>query len=229
MSFLKARIIAPTLSLVLASGVFVQMHAFARQDETSDYHARVRAAADQIPATIGPWEGVDIRTPTAAGKLLRPNVIFSRTYKHRQTGRRANVIFIQCLDSRDMGGHYPPNCYPGNGWTQSAPVSTFEFPVWGRTIPVAVYSFTRADGSRSMNTVVYNFFVLPATGFVTSMEQVRAASGDYRMRPYGAAQVQVMVDAGTPRAQQLEIFRELIQPLGPAVELIQDTHRGETP
>mgnify|MGYP007071125856 CR=1 FL=1 len=34
---------------------------------------------------------------------------------------QVNVAVVQCRDARDMGGHYPPICYPGQGWTPKNP------------------------------------------------------------------------------------------------------------
>jgi hypothetical protein len=229
MKLLRATIIAPVLSVVLAVGVFTQMQAYAVEDDTTDYHARVRAAAEQIPIRIGEWEGTDMTVPPAAGKLLHPNVLFSRKYRHASTGQRANLVFVQCFDSRDMGGHYPPNCYPGNGWTQAGPATRFDLQMWGREIPVAEYTFNRTEGSTTIGTVVYNFFILPARGIGTSMEEVRAASGDYRSRPYGAAQIQIMTDSATDSQQRLTAARELLEPLGELIGALHSETLGENP
>jgi hypothetical protein len=227
MKSLPSKLVAPVLSLVLAAGLFVQMQTYAVQDDTSAYHARVREAMDRVPLRIGSWAGADTPIPPAAGKLLRPNVLFSRHYRNEESKLSANLILVQCLDSRDMSGHYPPNCYRGNGWTLQQSTRELTMPVWGREIPMVEYHFTRSDGSRTHRAMIYNFFILPTAGFVTSMEQVQEASGDYRARPYGAAQVQVMMDAGIPESQRLEIVAELLEPLGPVVELLDnETNMG---
>jgi hypothetical protein len=224
---LKAKITAPLLSLALAGGLFSQMQRYA-PDDTREYHADIAAAADDIPILVGEWHGTDVTMPPAAGQLLRPNVLFSRSFRRASDGERANLILVQCPDSRDMSGHYPPNCYPGNGWQFASPMREHRVEVWGRTIPVVEYTFTRADGARTHHVAIYNFMVLPTQGFVTNMEDLRRATGDYRARPYGAAQVQVMMDSGLPEEQRAEVLRQLLEPLGPVIELLQHTRTGES-
>jgi hypothetical protein len=222
MRSLSSKLLAPVLAVVLATGLFVQMQSYAVQDDTSEYHAAIREAAERIPLRLGDWAGADTPIPPAAGKLLRPNVLFSRHYRNEVMKASANLVLVQCLDARDMSGHYPPNCYRGNGWTLQESTRELTMPMWGREIPVVEYHFTRSDGSRTHRAIIYNFFVLPTAGLVTSMEQVQEASGDFRARPYGAAQVQVMMDAGIPERERLQIVSELLEPLGPVVELLDN-------
>jgi hypothetical protein len=77
------------------------------------------------------------------------------------------------------------------------------------------YHFESGSMLRPNRTVVYNFFVLPGKGVVPDMDEVRAASGNYQRRHYGAAQIQVVFDddqgngTGNP-AWRDEVFRTLI-------------------
>jgi hypothetical protein len=222
----KARLLAPLLSLALAGGLYLQMQRFAVEDDAGAYHEAIAQAARDLPIRVGEFEGDDAQLPPAAGKLLRPNVMMARRYTSPR-GERVNLVIVQCFDSRDMSGHYPPNCYPGNGWMMGGDTRMTDVELWGRNVTMARYGFTRSDGTRTVGTVIYNFFVLPTRGFETSMSIVRKATGDYRARPYGAAQVQVIFDAGMEEHDRLRILQLILDPLETVIELIQTPKTGE--
>lgn len=206
--------------------MIVQMQAVASTGDAQLYHANILAAVSRIPIRFGGWEGSDIKVPLPAAKLLRPNALFARRYDNAKTGRWANLVFVHCKDSRDMSGHYPPNCYPATGWNQShAGVST-TITVGSREIPMAVYDFTRTDFNTVRHWVIYNFFILPSD-IVTGMSDVQRASGDRQVRPYGAAQVQVILDSTTPESVREGIVQELLQPLAPIIDLLQTRKQGD--
>lgn len=222
-----SRFLSPALALLLAGGLYAQMRSYrvADSDETSRFHAAVREAVEQIPIQVGEFDSIERQVPPAAGKLLRPNAIFCRRYIE-PTGRWATVILIHCQDARDMSGHYPPNCYRGSGWTQAGPPVIRNYPLWGTQVPIAEYEFSRTELNRVVRWVIYDFFVLPAAGIVTSMEQVQDASGDYRTRPFGAAQIQVIFDASMPEAERRELLTTFLEPLRPVAERLQLKKEG---
>jgi hypothetical protein len=220
------KLVSPLIATVLAAGLYAQMRSYAVADDTTPFHRRVADAVDKIPFRNGPWEGTEAKPPDAAGQLLRPNALRAIRYRDLKSGRWASLIVIHCRDSRDMSGHYPPNCYRGSGWTQAGPPDIREYKLWDRTVPIAAYEFSRAEFDRVNNWVVYDFFVLPTGEFVTDMESVRTASGDYRTRPYGCAQIQVLMDSGTPKDDQQAILNELLEPIGPVIKELQATRSG---
>lgn len=217
---------APALALSVAAGLYAQMRSYAAQDDTTAFHAAVREAVDRIPPRIAGMDSVERKAPEAAGKLLRPNKILSRYYTS-PAGAWATLVFVHCADSRDMSGHYPPNCYRGSGWALVGQRVEQTVPLWGTEVPVAEYRFTRAQFNRTTTWTVYNFFVLPAGGFVTRMDQVQAASGDYRTRPYGAAQIQVIVDARLPQPERLQLLRTILEPIHPVIQRLQLKNQGD--
>jgi hypothetical protein len=228
MTKLLSSLAAPAFAVALAGGLFLQMRTYARVDDPSAFHARIREAVEDIPIRMGPWEGTDTQPPPAAGMLLRPNKILCRNYRDEEGRRWAKLIFIHCKDARDMSGHYPPNCYPGNGWTMQGPPTIGQHQLWGRSVPIAEYHFSRAELNRTISTVVYDFFVLPTGKFCTRMEDVRGVSGDYRSRPLGCAQVQVVMDAATRDEERPQILREMLEPLGPTIDVLQSTTKGDS-
>ena len=222
---LSAHLLAPLLAAALALGLFAHMSTMAAQDDTTAFHQAVREAVARLPARIGDFDSVEQSLPPAAGKLLHPNAHFSRRFIHPD-GPWGTVILVHCRDSRDMNGHYPPNCYPGSGWTQQGEARPHLVNLWGRQVPIAEYSFTRPELQQGLSRAIYDFFILPAGGFVTDMDQVRKASGDYRARPYGAAQIQVIFDSKVPEAQRLELLRTFLEPFAPVIDRLQVRKEG---
>src|SRR5947207_4217407 len=116
----------PVLSLALLGGIAAEQHRRLKPRDVEPYHARAAAAVKAVPYVIGYWTGKDDEIPSAAQKLLRPNAILSRTYSDNDPGRGgiyrtrrrdASLLVVQCRDSRDMVGHYPPICYRAHGMT----------------------------------------------------------------------------------------------------------------
>jgi len=223
------QLIAPLLALAMALGLMLQVRTYAAQDDSAPFHARVRQLVDRIPVQIGHWSGTDGKIPAAAGKILKPNTQFCRHYRHDTTGRQVTMLLVHCRDSRDMTGHYPPVCYPGHGWLMIGEPQHRTMRLFDMDVPFAVYQFSRSDVSRTIQCIIYNFFVLPKGGLVTGMSDVVSASADYRTRPYGAAQVQVIFDAGTPEAERTEALGELLAPFGPVIDSLHVKDEGPKP
>jgi hypothetical protein len=70
---------------------------------------------------------------------------------------------------------------------------------------------------------IQNFFVLPNGKIVRDMEDVTAAAKDYRELVYGVAQVQLLFDAATERAERDRIFAQVI---GSNRDLIETLRNG---
>jgi hypothetical protein len=170
------------------------------------YHASVKEAVAAFPVSIGVWSGHDVDLPPSAIKLLRPNAIVAREYRTESNGGvSATLMIVQCADIRDMQGHYPPNCYPAHGWDSGA--ITTGARIGG--LPATRYEFSRMVGNRAAAMTVYNLFVMP-TGHVTgSMDEVRKAGADYGLRPYGAAQLQILIGNGVDESLHAWVLDEM--------------------
>src|SRR5688572_8404758 len=111
---LATTVTAPLLSVGLLAGIFVERRTHLKPQDVEPYHARAKAAVDQVPYFIGTWTGADVEIPVAAQKLLRPNAILNRRFVDSSPGDPrssypvASLLIVQCRDSRDMVGHYPP-------------------------------------------------------------------------------------------------------------------------
>jgi hypothetical protein len=216
------------LTLVMLGGILFQEQAKPDAAELDRYHDGVRAAVEAIPEAVGDWHGEKVDAPEAAIKLLKPNVIFSRLYINGRTGRTATLTLVQCRDSRDMGGHYPPVCYPAHGYTEVGEPTVRGIQIAGVDVPAARYQFHRSAFASEQNIVVYGFFMLPGTGFATDMRAVRSAASDLRVRELGAGQVQVVMDAGIGVADEEAIVRDLVEPVLPALRVIGETDGGRS-
>jgi hypothetical protein len=221
---LRLRYIPIFATLALLVGIVVEGMARPRPMDAEPFHRRVFEASKGIQSTIGDWDSSEVEVPPAAVALLRPNVIRQRRYVNRRTGRRADLLVVQCEDARDMAGHYPPICYPSHGWN-AAGTEAAEWKVEQRVISGMEYYFTRLHDGREVGCYVRNLIVLPTGTLVRDMDQVRAAASDFLRQFYGAAQIQVVMDADVPSAERDEIFAELV---GPHLSLLDVLMSGGT-
>ena len=217
--------------LSLASGIVVvgaMAAEFSSRPAAADavpFHAAAAEVIRDVPIKFGGWEGVDVPIPTSAQALLKPNAMLSRSYVNKATNDQASVVVVQCRDTRDMAGHYPPNCYPGQGWAESADRKLLQLTIDGRVIEVTRYQFKRSGFDAERTLVVYNFFALPGRGLPTDMDAIRRGAADYAGRPFGAAQFQVVLSAPNNRyniEQEIAIVQSLLTPLKPVVDLLSD-------
>lgn len=220
----------PLLSAVVG-GVMLAAIGFSHRVRTDSaavaaYHTSIREAAKHFPVDFGPWSGFEVDLPPSATKLLRPNALVAREYRtEAHGGLSATLLLVQCEDTRDMQGHYPPNCYPAHGWAEGAMDGRADFGGLG----AAKYEFVRRAGVEDDGITVYNLFVLPTGEVTASMDDVRRASADYLMRPYGAAQIQVVIASRVPRAEHgwvLGQMHEIAKPVLDTLLMGAPAHRS---
>ncbi len=186
-----------------------------------EYHARVREAIEKIPYRIGAWVGDDIETPPAAVRLLKPNKIIQRKYVDLGSGETFHLLVVHCQQTRDMLGHYPPQCYPAHGWTQEAVrETTLEFN--GQTFAARDYEFDRPGQSAEQRMLIYSFFVLPNRNIVADMETLNRVSGRRAASQLGAAQVQILGGENMPKEQRRKIISEFILAIEPVIREVAE-------
>lgn len=213
---------APVLTVALLLTILLTRGAGASAVPGADaYHESVAATIERLPYKIGDWVGTDIEVPPAAQKLLRPNKLMQRRYEHIITGRTFNILVVHCKDSRDMIGHYPPNCYPANGWTPAG-ASEASFSLDSGTFGAREYQFNRVADGVEQRLRVFSFFVLPARDaeIASDYDAVAAASRDRRNTGLGAAQVQLLGGESLSAAERREIVEEFIRALAPVIRVI---------
>ena len=218
----RLRSVAPVvLTLLLLGGTLADKVVFHLPPaDATAYHARVRRAAEQVPYNIGPWLGTDTPVPPSAVAMLHPNLILSRQYQDVRTGKIASVLLVHCEDARDLIGHYPPVCYPAHGWSKRSAARADRW-VDGERVTITDYTFTATRVDRASDLRVGNFMVLPDGQMCPDMDGVETAAQDYRRKFFGAAQVQVITDAGWSEADRVEFFRKVTGAAGPLLREIR--------
>ncbi|MEM6755934.1 MAG: exosortase-associated EpsI family protein [Planctomycetota bacterium] len=210
------------LSVLLLGGMTVQQAVYrVPPADAEGYHTRVGEKIDELPYSFESWIGTDSAVPAAAVRLLRANRVFSRRFTDMQDGRSVQVLIVHCTDARDLIGHYPPHCYPGNGW-QGRGREVLEMNVAGHPpIEATRYEFDRGEDESGAKITIYNFMVLPDGQLARDMDAVSAASQDYRRKFFGAAQVQVLVPPDMPEDEQLVLAEQFVELIDPVIREIQ--------
>jgi hypothetical protein len=151
----------------------------------------------------------------------------SRQYVNYQISMSVGFLFVDCQDARDTVGHYPPICYPAQGWSlQLRERKDWTLP--HMTIHGTEYTFVRGDFDTSGTEVVDDFFVLPAGGTQPDRDAVIKAAADLQRRFYGVAQVQLVFASDCTQEQRARAFAELIGPLEKLIQTVQTIRPGES-
>ena len=220
-------ILLPCIStILLLCGISAQRALFRRTVvNATPYHERVREVAGAVPVTFGDWLGVDVPVPQGAVALLKPNVIISRRYDEIGTGRRVTLLVVQCRDARDILGHFPPVCYPGQGW-QLVNAMPHDWNVEGLALKGMSYEFRSGQFREEGRICVDNFMLLPSGRIARDMDEVSEAAQDSRQKFLGAAQVQLVYDGSVSARDRSEIFEEFVTMLRPLLATVMQQHAG---
>jgi len=214
-------LVSPALCIALLGGLMIQKQTRVRAEDAEPFHAKAKAAIESIPYQLGGWCGQDDEVPPAASKLLRPNIILSRTYVDpTRMDRRASLLIVQCKDSRDMLGHFPPVCYPAHGMTKIADEKR-DWQIGSLLITGTQYEFLQVSHERDLKMAVCNFMVVPGVGIVRDMDGILASAADHQQRYFGAAQFQVTFSADYSQSQRDEVFARLIGPIAPVIQTLR--------
>jgi hypothetical protein len=206
MKSISAIIASPLLCLGLLAGIVAEKRTQLKPEDAEPYHALAKEAIDSVGWTVDikldekeeTWSAAERVVPPAAVRLLKPNAILSRYYLENRTvgaKRRADLLIVQCRDSRDMTGHYPPICYPNSGHEMISQQARGPIEVGGERVPFMEYQFEIDTRGRPSRIWVYNFFIVPGKGIVREIRDVRDAAEDYQLRFFGATQFQVVMSA----------------------------------
>ena len=206
----------PVVSLATLAAMEGWMLTLPALESGGPFRAKVKLQVDGYRRIVGDWSGTDL--PQEAIALLHPNVYVSRDYVNVQSKETVGFMFIEAEDARDMMGHYPPNCYPGNGWKleSAAPAKNGVDgePVWrvgDLRIKGTEYQFTRTERDGEERKLwVRSFFILPDNTFYPEIASFNRAASDFYIRPFGATQVQVIYDREYLPEDRERIFQDLI-------------------
>jgi hypothetical protein len=214
------RSISFTITIALLAGFYFAVKDYPTPEKAEPFHAEILRQVDTLPDNLGEWRTTERPEPPAAARqLLRPNALLTRRLEKMDTNLDARLIIVQTKDSRDMGGHYPPECYPNSGWQETKPwPAAATMRIGSIDVPYQVYTFKQSTFRGDKAIKIYCFFAIPGSGFKTDIKDVRRAAEDYRVRPFGCAQIQVLMDAGMPEDISNRIFVELVSPLEPLLK-----------
>lgn len=185
-----------------------------------EYHARVREAVALIPYNIGAWIGKDTEIRQEALKILDANCTLSRVYSNMTTKRTATLLLVQCADARSLLGHYPPVCYPSQGWSELSSELKPVPPAYG-SFDATCYAFGYDLMQQSSSLRVMHFTVLPDGRIAPNMELLETAARDRRYTFCGGASVQFIVDSGLSESEQNEAYEMLFQAASPWIEVVR--------
>lgn len=180
-------------------------------------HTReVAAALAAVPLKLGNWIGSEVPVPTEAAEILQTNAILSREYAEIGGTRAVTLAVIHCADLRDMVGHYPPVCYPANGWSLQQgeePAATVRL-AGGSSLSLQRYLFVRADrqGDLRMMTIL-NGFLLPDGTSTTSMRELTDRSERRAASSLGAVQFQLVFRGDIAMPAATEVAKDLLSDL----------------
>jgi hypothetical protein len=210
------------ISTVLLASAWVEKQAMRTPSvEAQAYQQRVVQRAARIPASFGLWIGQEREFSRTAARLLHPNVAISRVFHHMVSGDDVGFLFVQCSDARDLLGHYPPACYPAQGWIprQTGPL---DVKLDGIELDGRRYAFesSGADGAHYA-IVVRHVIILPDGRTCADMDQVDRAARDHRSKFFGAAQLQVVCDADMPAERQQQAFADIVGAYMPLIDVIR--------
>lgn len=223
----RASRIAWSCTLALLVGVAIDRLFFSRPTaEAGIYHEMVSGTANSFPFHFDRWLGIDAPVPQSAITMLKPNFIISRHYHELGQGRQVSLLVVQCKDSRDILGHYPPVCYVSQGWTvQSA--KPRDWVVDGETIRGMRYVFVSDPERTNRELTLDNFMVLPNGQTARDMDEVGRTAQDSRLKHFGAAQVQIVYNGSLSESDRTEIFHAFAHELQPILVAVMRPGRNE--
>ncbi len=207
------------LALILMAGVAIESLARPKPKDAEPYHAFVRGVSEQLPKQFGDWRSSDQEPMRGAVKLLRPNFMIQRRFENAVTGENASMLIVHCKDARDLNGHWPPNCYPSQGFAMDQQIER-EWVIGDRKIPGLEYAFSKTDGLRTLKLRVYGLLLLPQTGLVRDMRDIGGAAADFLRQFYGASQIQVVMDDSLPADRRDRIFLEIMEANMPIINAL---------
>jgi hypothetical protein len=216
--------VALVVSVLLLGGAVAERCMLMSPVNGAAYQERVKRAFASFPMKLGNWTAKDCPVPAEAMRLLRPNSMMSRQYTNVSTGVQCSVILVDCTDARDLLCHYPPVCYPGQGWKLVGKEQR-NWDVAGESAVGTNYEFSRVNLESANGIVAASTMILPDGRFKPDMRGVEEAAADVRRRVYGAAQIQVVVNGAMATTDRDRVIAEMYQLHKPLFDAIRSAPR----
>ncbi|MDQ7012394.1 MAG: exosortase-associated EpsI family protein [Planctomycetota bacterium] len=220
--------IAPSLAMLLLAGL-ATLH-FTERDTSGGvdmYMERAGARIDEVPLHIGRFIGQTAAVAPEVENLLKPNRVLQRRYVDPYSTEPDDwfsLVIVHCGVAKDMFGHYPPNCYPRAGWTESVPAEDVVVRAGELTIPARLYRYTRESGMTAQRQDILSFFVVPSAPdrFGADDRMVDMASRTAASDKLGAAQVQILTPTSMSEERRKAIWSEVLEAIVPVLNTIAE-------
>ncbi|MBL4701986.1 exosortase-associated EpsI family protein [bacterium AH-315-I18] len=217
----RGALAAPLLGCLLLFGIVLEKVSVRLPvADARPYHKHVREVAQKLPTLMGDWVGMDVAVSTAVVSVLKPNVMISRHFVNVRTGHEATVLLAQFSDRRDLLGHYPPVCYPSQGW-RIVSDKYWNVMVDEVLIPAREYKLVKSGPNNADQMIVGNFLIVPDGRLVRDMTGLGGLSVNKYHNQFGAAQMQVVIHGYLAANVREQIFRELVIGHYPLIQAIQ--------
>ena len=205
----------------LLGGIALEWHFWHADAQGADgYHSHVKAVVDTMAVRMGDWASMDTPVLPAAVALLRPNVILERHFENLRNGLQADLLLVQCRDARDLQGHYPPICYPANGYEQLSALPDSRDSL-GVRIDGISYEFAQGKLASRRDLRVFDFMILPDGKITPDMNGVYQIARNRHERHFGAAQIQIITNGAMSEQDRNQVINELLVCAGPVIDAIR--------
>jgi hypothetical protein len=208
-------------ALLLFAALLVGTEAERGPSRNQAYLDAISASVSALPYRIGKWIGADIEPQAPAIELLKPNSLLQRRYISTDGTESFTILFVHCGDARDMQGHYPPVCYPANGWVLASASAT-RFVLGRDHAPSTIYRFRSVRNGSEQRMTILNFFAVPseAEPMAADMIAVNRAAGGSARAALGAAQAQLIVTGSVSDEHMITLMEEIAPALEPIVSKV---------
>jgi hypothetical protein len=212
------------LAAAMLVGVLAQSHLVqVEEPNVARYHARIRAADDGIPPTIGPWIGQNVPLPARALNSLHPNVLVSRTYINAENGTRAGLLMVHCTDAHHMVGHFPLRCYPAEGWNLVSSKQR-DWKIGTLLLTGMEYEFTKQDVGgpfgADAHIIVDNCLLRPRGLVLRDMSSMSDSILGAEGQATGAGQIQVYFSPDVDQSSRDAAVLALVNGYRPVIDAI---------
>ncbi|MFM7134535.1 MAG: exosortase-associated EpsI family protein [Planctomycetota bacterium] len=184
--------------------------------------AAVELALDDVPLRYGGWVAEVAPYPAEAEEILHTRALRAWRFSELGTGRIALLGIVYCGDVRDMNGHYPPVCYPAQGWrrVQEAEVMV-PLEVGSTPFEARLWRFERiAEDESTERLSVLAFFLFPSAEPTSDVESIGERAARRADSQLGVAQLQLILEGWPDRGEVERLARDLL-PVVPASTIRQ--------
>lgn len=215
----RSDIVAIVVALALLGGAAAEQVMLAKPQDADAYHTFVRDAANTIPSLPSPWKMTVVEVPAPVIAVIRPNLIMGRRFTNSVTGHYVDLMLVHCTDISDLFGHYPPACYPGQGW-QLAEREPADIVTSARTYRGSRYQFGRSNFDSTHRLNVLSIMLTPDGQTRRNMDELSTFGNNVFDRFYGGAHLQIVTDAAMNDGDRQKVTLQLLELYQPLLDQI---------